>query len=287
MQLVNQLLLPLCLASMMFIVGTGIQFASIKNLAKQPQVALVGISSQLLLLPLVAWGLIYLFSLPLSLAAGLVLVASCPGGATSNMFSYLAKGDLPLSIALTSLLSLLAPFWLPWFIQLQFGWLGFDAQFNLSLITTIKQLALITFLPISLGWLTSYLFPQKIAKLNKSLKLLGIAILAAMLVILVITNSKFLAASLQLINIAMVLLLACLALTAGYLFARVNKLSLAQTKTLAFETGVQNAALAMLIAFSFLQLPELGFLALAYGMLMNIPAFLLLFAFNTSRLFNK
>lgn len=280
MQLVNQLLLPLVLAFMMFIVGTGMQLSSVKTLAKQPKVAFIGLASQLFLLPSVAWLLIIIFKLPVILAAGLVLVASAPGGATSNMFTFLTKGDLPLSIALTALLSLIAPFWLPWFIQTQFSYLGFSASFNLSLAVTVKQLLVVTIFPLSLGWIAAYFLPNFFKKIESKLKLAGILTLVTLLVILIIMNRNHLAASLQPINILMVILLATLALGAGFLVAKLFRLNLSQAKTLAFETGVQNAALAMLIAFSFLNLPELGFLALAYGLLMNIPAFTLVFIFN-------
>lgn len=280
MHLVNQLILPLCLAIMMFIVGTGIRFSAIKSLAWQPKVAAVGLISQLVLLPSIAWALVLIFNLNLSLAAGLILVASAPGGATSNMFSYLAKADVAFSVALTAILSLIAPFWLPWFIQTQFSWLGFEAAFNLSLAVTIKQLLLISFVPLSLGWLASYFLPNFINKQQKPLKLMGLLTLFIMLALLISTNSQHLAASFKTINLVMVISLASLALIAGYWLAKLTQLSPAQAKTLAFETGVQNAALAMLIAFSFLNLPELGFLALAYGLLMNLPAFITLVLFT-------
>ena len=274
-QLANQVLLPLCLALIMLVMGTGLSLNSFKPLFHSPRAAFIGLLAQLLLLPLIAWTLILVLRLPPVLAAGLVLLACAPGGATSNLFSHLAKGDLALSVALTAAVSLLAPIWMPWVASLQLGWLGYEANFALSYRVTVMQLAMVTLLPLALGMLIRKLAIGWVLAQESRLKMLATGILMLMILILLIVNQRALPSLLS-YSALVVLLLASLALAAGYGLARISKLSPEQGRTLSFETGVQNAATAMMVAFSFLGAPELAMIALLYGVLMNIPAFAVL-----------
>jgi len=278
-QLANQVLLPLCLALIMFVMGTGLHWQSFIPLLHKPKAALLGIVAQLLLLPVIVWMLIYVLLLPPVIAAGLVLLACAPGGATSNLFSHLAGGDLPLSIALTAIVSLISPFWMPWAVQMQLAWLGYDVTFQLSYKLVVLQLALVTALPLSLGMGLRRLNTSWVEKHEKQLKQLSIGLLMLMILVLIIVNYKLLPSVFGL-SALMVILLASLALIAGYMLSRFFGLSEKQSRTLSFETGVQNAGMAMMVAFSFLQAPELGMLALLYGILMNVPAFIALGLFN-------
>ena len=279
---INAVLLPLCLALMMLVVGSGLEPRHFKPLWHKPKAAVAGLLAQLFLLPLLVWTLIVLFSLSGTLAIGLLLVAAAPGGATSNLFSHLARGDVALSVALTACMGLLAPFWMPWAVQLQLGWLGSSAVFKLSLQQSVLQLLVVTALPLLLGMLWRHLAKDWICRHERQLKVFALLVLLLMIAALVTGNLSALSAGATLQAAMLVTLLAALALLAGYLFARLLRLEPAQARTLCFETGVQNAGIAMLVAFTQLQLPEAGMVALLYGLLMNIPALLTLLAFSRS-----
>ncbi|GLR63854.1 bile acid:sodium symporter family protein [Marinospirillum insulare] len=285
-QLANQVLLPLCLALIMLVMGTSLRWQSFIPLVKKPKAALLGVVAQLLLLPLVVWLLILVLNLPPVIAAGLVLLACAPGGATSNLFSNLSGGDLPLSIALTAVVSLLSPVWMPWAAQMQLAWLGYEVAFKLSYKMVVLQLTLVTALPLLLGMTLRKFYPGWVQAYEKQLKQLSVGLLMVMILVLIGVNYQLLPSVFGL-SAFMVILLASLALTAGYLLAKLVGLSEQQSRTLSFETGVQNAGMAILIAFSFLQAPELGMLALLYGILMNVPAFIALWLFNRKALANS
>lgn len=277
--LANQVLLPLCLALIMLVMGTGLRWHSFMPLLHKPKAALAGVAAQLLLLPAIVWFLILVLRLPPVLAAGMVLLACAPGGATSNLFSHLSRGDVPLSIALTGIVSLLAPLWMPFVAQLQLGWLGYDVSFRLSYGQTLLQLTLVTALPLALGMVLRQLNPAWVLAHEQRLKHLATGLLMLMIIVLIAVNHAVLP-SLFSLSAVIVMLLATLALFAGYGLAKALRLSPAQARTLSFETGVQNAGMAMLVAFSVLNTPELGMIALLYGILMNIPAFMTLWLFS-------
>lgn len=281
--LANQILLPLCLALIMLVMGTGLSLQSFLPVLHKPKAVLIGIVAQLVLLPMIVWVLILALHLPPVIAAGLVLIACAPGGATSNLFSKLADGDLPLSIALTAVISLLSPLWMPWAAQTQLGWLGYDVAFKLSYVQVVLQLLLVTALPLVLGMGLRKLYPSWVQTNEQRLKQVSIGLLMLMILVLIVVNAHVLPSVFGL-SALMVVLLATLALALGYGLARLVGLSQAQSRTLSFETGVQNAGMAIMIAFSFLQAPELGMVALLYGILMNIPAFITLWAFKRGSL---
>lgn len=281
--LANQILLPLCLALIMLVMGTGLSLQSFLPVLHKPKAVLIGIVAQLVLLPMIVWVLILALHLPPIIAAALVLIACAPGGATSNLFSKLADGDLPLSIALTAVISLLSPLWMPWAAQTQLGWLGYDVAFKLSYAQVVLQLLLVTALPLVLGMGLRKLYPSWVQAYEHRLKQVSIGLLMLMILVLIVVNAHVLPSVFGL-SALMVVLLATLALALGYGLARLVGLSQAQSRTLSFETGVQNAGMAIMIAFSFLQAPELGMVALLYGILMNIPAFIALWVFKRGSL---
>lgn len=277
---INSFLLPLCLGLMMLVVGTGLEPAHFRPLWQRPGATVAGLLAQLLLLPMLAWLLIILFQLDGALAMALVLIAAAPGGATSNLFSHLARADVALSVALTAIMSLLAPLWMPWAVQLQLGWLGSSALFRLSWQQSALQLLLVTALPLMLGMLWRHLCRQWIIRHETRLKKFALLVLLIMIGTLVAANAAALSAGMTLQAASLVMLLAVMALLAGYLLARLCRLGQAQARTLSFETGVQNAGVAMLVAFAQLQQAEAGLIALLYGLLMNIPALWALWWFS-------
>lgn len=278
--MINTVFLPLCLASMMLIVGTSLEGRSFNPILTKPKAMLIGLLAQLFLLPLLAWALIGIFQLSGGLAIGLLLVAAAPGGATSNLFSYIAKADVALSVALTAIMSLLAPLWMPWAVQIQLGWLGTNSNLQLPLLQSAMQLILVTALPLLLGMGLRRLAHSWVIAHETWLKRTASTILLLMITMLVITNWQRLAQNLNLDSAVLVVLLASLALLVGYWLARLCALDSQVARTLSFETGVQNAGVAMLIAFTQLKLPEAGLVALLYGLLMNIPTLATLWWFT-------
>jgi len=277
-QTVSQVILPIVLASVMLGMGLSLQIKDFKAVLRSPQITLIGFLLQLFLLPILALFIIKAFALNQTAAAGLFLLALCPGGATSNLFSFIAKGNLALSICLTSVMSMLSPFIMP------IAFVGFihysgsaDSQlFNLPLLPTMKQLAVVTLLPTVIGMCIRYFaddWSQSVIPLLKK-----VSTIAMLLVVtaLVLTNLNIIPAMLSLHGAA-VISLCGLALIIAYFIAGKLNVNDSDRKTIAIEVGVQNAGTAMMIAFTIMHQPALATIPLMYGLLMNIPAFIFVY----------
>ncbi|MFH7564539.1 bile acid:sodium symporter family protein [Oceanimonas smirnovii] len=270
------LMLPLLLGLMTLIMGTTLEPGHFRRLLHWPRALFTGLVLQWLLLPLLAWLLIVLLALPPLLGAALILVASAPGGATSNMFSFLADGDTALSISLTAFVGLLAPLWMPVSVVLQLSWLGQQqAGLSLPLGPAMAQLALICIVPVVLGMLVRRRWCIWVQQYQPRLKKVVSLAFLLLLIVLVARHRDALPSLWSGAALAMMLLCA-LALGAGFWIARLTGCSEAACRSLAFETGIQNAAIAIMVAYTQLGSDELALMALLYGIVMNIPALLLL-----------
>ena len=273
-QIISHVMLPVVLALVMLGMGLSLQVKDFKTVLQQPKAGVIGFILQLFLLPILALFIINVFGLSNTAAAGLFLLSLCPGGATSNLFSFLAKGNLALSVCLTGVVSMLSPLILP------AAFLGFvhysgsiDSQhFSLPILPAIKKLAIVTLLPTFIGMSIRYYAP---AWSESVLPLIKRASAMAMLLVisaLIATNSSIVAAMFSIHGVA-VITLCSLSLIIAYFIA--GKLNIKDTdrKTIALEVGVQNAGTAMMVALSIMNQPALAVIPLMYGLLMNIPAF--------------
>jgi len=287
-QILTQLVLPIVLALMMLAMGLSLTLNDFRRIAKHPKAALLGISMQLLLLPLIAWCLVLLvkYLIPLSVGVsnewsqllffGLIILAVCPGGATSNVISYLAGGDAALSISMTALVSLLVPFIIPFSLAYQFSWLGGDAiAVQLPLLKTVMQLVLVTAVPVILGMVIRHYYTQSIIKWEPVVsKVVGFIFVCLVLMLTLAQWPKLqeMGLSAGFICLSLCIISMFLAYAVSGFFGFNTKVK----KTLAIEVGFQNAGTGMFIAAVLLQNPSLALVPLMYGLVMNLPAFLLI-----------
>ncbi|WP_404416548.1 bile acid:sodium symporter family protein [Marinospirillum sp.] len=272
-QLVTQVLLPLILALVMLGIGMALQPADFKRVLLKPRACILGLAMQLLFLPCLALVLIGLLPLSPLAAAGLFLVSLCPGGATSNLFSLIARGDAALSVTLTGVTSLLTPLTLPllFLAYLQINPLD-TGHFQLPLWPAIQQLALVTLVPVVLGMLIRLRFPVWAIRFQPGLRRLSTLAMLLIVISLLATHLYLLERILSVEGLA-ILLLSTTAILSGYLMARKSGLKEREQRTLGLEVGVQNAGTAIMVALTILQMPALVLVPLMYGILMNLPAF--------------
>jgi len=277
-QMIAQIMLPLVLGLVMLGMGLSLQLKDFKAVLLQPKVAMVGFLLQLLLLPIVALLIIKLFDLTEMAAAGLFLLALCPGGATSNLFSFIARGNLALSVCLTSVVSMLSPFILPVaFISfIHFTGNADSEAFNLPLLPAMKKLMMVTLLPTIIGMSLRY-FANEWAQsvlpfIKKSASIAMLLVVAA----LMCTNLTLMPAIFSVQGIAVISLCGS-SLVSAYFIAGKLGINEQNRKTIALEVGVQNAGTAMMIALSIMHQPALAMIPLMYGILMNIPAFIFVY----------
>lgn len=276
--LLSQVILPLCLFVIMLGMGLTLSPADFTRVLRFPRPALAGLGGQMLLLPLVGFALAaWLMPTP-ALAIGLVLLAACPGGVTSNLVSYMARGDLALSVTLTAVSSLLAVISIPLLVGLAFQVFGGGYQsIRVPASQMMLSLILMTLLPIALGmWIRAR--SEKLARwLEPKISLFGMLFLGALILSVLIRETDQVAAGLLSSGLAILLLnLTMMALGLGA--ALLLQLNSAQTTAITLETGIQNSTLAMLIATSFLQDDQLAVPAALYSLVMYVTATLVVIA---------
>ncbi|HIF9499136.1 bile acid:sodium symporter family protein [Photobacterium damselae] len=270
--IVTQVLLPITLAIVMLGMGLGLKRADFSRVITQPKSSIIGLCLQIFMLPTLALVLIQLLPLSSTAAAGLFLVSLCPGGATSNLFSLIAKGDVALSITLTAVISLLSPFLLPLVFITYLDIHGSQLeQFQLPIDLAIKQLIAVTGLPISLGMIITKWLPKQSQLIQPMVKKLSTIAMLLIILALLITNQKIFDRFISIEGIAVLLLSSC-SLFLAYFIAGKIKVSQQAQRTIAIEVGVQNAGTAMMVALSIMHQPQLAVVPLMYGLLMNIPA---------------
>jgi len=268
--LLIKVILPASLFVIMLGMGLALKPLDFKMVMVRPKAVALGVFAQMVLLPLMAYLIVTAFGLSGAVAVGVMILALCPGGTTSNLYTYLAKGDIALSVTLTSVVSLLAPFTVPVMIVLFMGLLmGDGQQVELPVIKTIIQLIVITILPISIGMFIHHKKPEFSAKAEQPVKIFSVLFLLFIVILIVVQNIDQMGAYFAQAGLAaLVLNIACLSV--GYGIAKLAKLNEAQSKAIAIEVGFQNGTLAIVIALSLLQNTEMSIAATCYSLIMFV-----------------
>ncbi len=268
-------ILPLALFIIMFGVGLTLRWQDFTRLLRSPKPVLVGLTCQLLLLPLLAFGLVTSMALPSIAAVGLMVLAFAPGGATSNMLTLLARGDTALSVSLTAMTSVLTPFTLPlltlWMLSV-WGLAGTTLEF--PIIPAIAKMVIVTLVPVALGMLAGRYWPGLSARMLRPVKLMSLLFMLLVVTAIVVANIDRLGEMLATTG-PVAMLLACIAMLVGYGASRLSGLGRECGITLSLETGIQNAGTALMVTSGLLHNPEMSAVVLIYGVLMQIPALLL------------
>lgn len=262
-----QYFLPATIAMINLAMGLGLTGADFARVAREPRGALVGIVGQLVLLPLVGFAVASGLGLDSAAAVGLVLIAACPGGATSNLFTKLARGDVALSVTLTGVSGIATVFTIPLVVRAATSLYAGDGQVvQLGVAETMLKLGLMVLVPIALGMAVRARAAGAAHRLEPIVRRVAIAMLAVIIVGAVAGERERVAAFAGSVGPAVVLLNA-LALATGWLGARVLRLGRRVGVTLALEIGVQNGALAIGIALDMLGSREVAAPGVIYSLL--------------------
>lgn len=271
----TQVMLPLALAIIMFGMGLTLTRDDFARLWEQPRPVLVGLSGQLLMMPLIAFALTWAFDLTPPLAIGLLILAACPGGTMSNIICHLGRANLALSVTLTAITTLVCVFWTPFLIKLAISHFAPQNVEDFSLTNTTLGLIFITLLPVLIGIFLREKYPNAAMRRESFFRRFSLGFMIAMIIAIVIQErhllqdffAQMLGASIAL-NFATIIVGALL----GLIFA----LDKRDTVTLGIEVGIQNASMAILIAVSFLQIPAYATSASVYGLTMYLGAIVLI-----------
>ena len=269
--LLTNLLLPLVLGVIMFGLGLGLTGEDFRRVARYPRAVLVGLGLQTLLLPWVAFGLALGFGLAPELAVGLMLLAASPGGATANIYSHLARGDVALNITLTAINSLLCLLTLPLILNLSLEYFLGAGQYVPPPTKKVIEVAVIIVLPVLLGMLVRAKAPAFAARAEKPLRLLSVLVLALLIVAAVSKEWQTLTASLAAVGLAC-LLFNLVSMGVGYAAPLALRLPRRQATAIAMEIGIHNGTLAIFIALNVLANATMSIPAAVYSLLMFFTA---------------
>ena len=262
--------LPLALFVIMLCMGLGLSLADFKRIAVAPKSVTIGLLAQLVILPLVGFLLASIFPLAPELAVGVMILAASPGGPTSNLVTYLAKGDVALSITLTAISSLITVVTIPLVVNLATRtFIGENISLQLPFGETIVQIAVVTLIPVGLGMLIQHYAPQFAAKVEKWVKWLSLFFLALIIFgLLLKERANVLSFFLQVGWVTLTLNVVAMAL--GYAFAMLAKLEAKSAVAITCEVGIQNGTLAIAVASAptLLNNPTMAIPAAIYSLLM-------------------
>lgn len=278
--LLTTVILPASLFIIMLGMGLALKPIDFKMVIIKPKAVILGLIAQMVILPLIAYGIVLLFGMTGALAVGMMILALCPGGTTSNLYTYLAKGDIALSVTLTSIVSLIAPFTVPLFIVLFMDLLmGKDGHVELPVLKTIIQLVVITIIPITLGMIINRFKPMFSKKAEKPVKYFSIIFLFLIVVGISVKNISEMGSYFAQAGLA-TLLLNVICMAVGYGAAKLANLNEAQSKAIGIEVGFQNGTLAIVIALTLLNSTEMAIAATTYSIVMFITGALFAWVLN-------
>ncbi|MDA3824157.1 MAG: bile acid:sodium symporter family protein [Bacteroidales bacterium] len=246
------LYMNITLAAIMFGVALEIKIDNFRRLFKQPKSAFLGIFSQFLRLPALTFALVLLLKPPASVAMGMILIASCPGGNVSNFISSLAKANIELSVSLTAFATLMATlitplnfaFWGGLYVKANASAMALDQPLVIGLLDTAKIVFILLGIPLILGMLFAHKFPLTTGKILKTVKITSLVLYASFIIGALVANLEHFPGYIWPIAL-MVLFLNSQTLFTGYLVGTVARVPLRDRRTLTIETGIQNSGLAL------------------------------------------
>ncbi len=269
----TDIMLPVSLAIIMLGMGLSLVPYDFKRVLIYPKATAIGILNQLILLPIVGFILLYIFRLDSpELAVGIMVLAACPGGPTSNLIAHISKGDTALSITLTAISSLIAVITIPLIVNLSLAHFMDVGQYvPLPILDTIIKLMIITLLPVAVGMFIRARFVGFADRMNKPVKIVSGILLFVIILAAVMTNKDIFVQSFKDVG-PIALALNVVMLLIGYYSSRWLKLNTAQSITISIESGIQNGTLGITIASTLLHNNVIAISPAIYSLIMFATA---------------
>ncbi len=267
-KLFSEVFLPLTLAIITFGLGLSITFKDIRNVIYLPGNIGVGLFSQLIILPIIAFSIALVTGLSEELAVGLILISICPGGATSNLVTYMIRGNVALSVSMTVVNSLITVFTIPLIALLALNvFMDQSTRIELSFIESVLNIIKLTVLPATTGILIRRYFEKLSLRLEEPLRfILPILLLLVFSGVLFLENGEGGVSITEFFRILpYTLALNLIAMSAGFYIPGIFGIRKRNQATIAVEVGLQNSTLAIFVAGSLLNNYTIAMVAVVYG----------------------
>ncbi len=280
MDAVSNAILAFSLIIIMFGMGLSLSLRDFAAVFLKPKAIILGLICQLILLPIVGFALIDLFTLKADIAIGIIILAACPGGPTSNLITHLANGDTALSVSMTAACSLITLLTIPFIINLGLQKvLGAGTLIQLNVLQTILQVFVVVIIPVALGMLLKSKRAKFSMRMQKPVKRASGIFFVVVLVAVIIKERALVFSSLDeagLVSLSLNLITMSIGYGLGYVF----KLSLKQRISITIEGGIQNGTLGITIATILLNNTAYAIAPAVYGIIMFLTAGLFIFWSN-------
>ena len=247
MNFITDVILPLALAFIMFTLGLGLSVKDFSNVFKKPKNFLIGLVSQLIFLPIVGLILVIIWPLPIEIAIGVMLIAAAPGGVTSNILTYFARGDVALSVSLTAVMSLLSAVSVPIVLAISIGLIG-DTSLpeSISLTGIALSMFLIVTLPVLLGMGVRSFLNSLTLKIEKSARFISTLLFVLVLLGAILAEKENVISYFAQTGLV-VLALNILMMLIAFYWSGFFGTGISQKKAIAIECGLQNGTLAIFV----------------------------------------
>lgn len=276
-ELISQVLLPLSLGIIMLGMGMTLVISDFTRIIRYPKAILIGLTNQLILLPIVGFSIAILFELNPVTAVGLMILAVCPGGPTSNLITQVCRGNIALSVTLTAIASVVSILSIPFILSfaLEYFTSQTDVTIELPILQTIVQIVGITIIPISIGMIIRKQKTEFAMRMEKPMRIASTVIFILVFIAVLAANADKLVDGMKAAGlVTLVLNLGTMGM--GYLMARLFKLNLKNAISITIESGIQNGTLAFVIATSILKNIEMGIPTGAYSIWMFLTGGILM-----------
>ena len=280
--ILTSVILPASLFIIMLGMGLSLTVADFKRVVAYPKAVIIGLVNQLVLLPLLAILLISVFGVSPLLAVGVMLLAACPGGVTSNLISHVARGDTALSVSLTAVSSFITVVAIPLIVQWALDYyMGDIRAVDVPITKTILTVVVITLIPITIGMIVRSRSPHFADRMDKPVRIASTVIFVAIIAGVIAANVDVIVPAIKQVGL-LTLLLNVLTMGLGFASARLLQLNRSQSVSIAIESGIQNGTMAIVIGTSVLQIESIEIPAAVYGLAMFLTGGLMMWYFGRS-----
>jgi BASS family bile acid:Na+ symporter len=268
-EIISKIFLPLSLAIIMLGMGMTLIPLDFTRILKNPKATLIGLTNQLIFLPIIGFSLAIVFNLSPIMAVGLMILTTCPGGPTSNLITQVCRGNIALSVTLTAIASILSVLTIPFILSyaLEYFGTGTHVTIKLPIFDTILQIMVITIIPISMGMLIRRFRTKFAIRMEKPMRIASTVIFILVFLAVIAANFNIIGKAMKEVGLV-TLLLNIITMGLGYLTARLFKLNFKSAISITVESGIQNGTLALVIATSILNNVEMGIPTAAYAIWM-------------------
>ena len=282
--IITQIFLPISVAIIMCGMGLTLVDGDFSRLFTYPKAVIVELCNRLIFLPLIGFSIILLFDLSSSMAIGIMILALCPGGPTSNLITQVARGNIGLSVTLTALASLITVFTIPIILSKAITYFTGETGvvIELPIVQTMLQILVITVIPVSIGMVIRKKNEGFALRMEKPMRTASTVLFVIIFLLVMIANKDLIVEAMKEVGLATLLLnLSTMAL--GYITARAFRIKGKSQISITIESGIQNGTLAFVIATTILNNVEMGLPTGAYSICMFITGGILMWRLGVSK----